>query len=84
MASWNSTVFLDGVYSDETNELPAFHLDVKVKNAMVKIDSLPEAFNNIQFELVVDNNERVLDSTVIDFKTFHVELGRHPSMAVLR
>ncbi|MBI1769902.1 MAG: AsmA family protein [Bacteroidetes bacterium] len=70
--------FLDGVYSDSTKELPAFHLDVNVKNAMVKIDSLPEAFNNIQFELVVDNKERILDSTVIDLKTFHVELGRHP------
>jgi AsmA protein len=70
--------FLDGVYSDETNELPAFHLDVKVKNAMVKFDSLPEAFNNIQFELVVDNKERILDSTIIDLKNFHMELGKHP------
>lgn len=70
--------FLDGVYSNETNELPAFQLKAKVKNAMVKVDSLPEAFNNIQFDLVVDNKERVLDSTVIDFKTFHVDLGKHP------
>jgi len=70
--------FLDGVYSDSTKEFPAFHLDVNVKNAMVKIDSLPEAFNNIQFELVVDNKEKVLDSTVIDLKQFHVDLGKHP------
>jgi hypothetical protein len=70
--------FLDGVYSGATNELPAFHLDVNVKNAMVKIDSLPEAFNNIQLELVVDNKERILDSTIIDLKTFHVDLGKHP------
>lgn len=69
---------LDGVFSAETNELPAFHLDVKVKNAMVKIDSLPEAFNNIQFDLAVDNQERILDSTIIDVKNFHVELGKHP------
>jgi AsmA protein len=70
--------FLDGVYSGSTSELPAFFLFVNVKNAMVKIDSLPEAFNNIQFELVVDNKERILDSTVIDLKTFHVDLGKHP------
>ncbi|MGC4020583.1 MAG: AsmA-like C-terminal region-containing protein [Cyclobacteriaceae bacterium] len=69
---------LDGVYSDSTNEMPAFHFDLNVKNAMVKIDSLPEAFNNIQFEMVVDNKERILDSTVIDLKNFHVELGKHP------
>ncbi|HEV8514330.1 MAG TPA: AsmA family protein, partial [Cyclobacteriaceae bacterium] len=70
--------FLDGVYSGSTNELPAFHLDINVKDAMVKIDSLPEAFNNIQFELVVDNKEHILDSTVIDLKKFHVDLGKHP------
>lgn len=70
--------FLDGVYSGPTNELPAFHLDINVKDAMVKIDSLPEAFNNIQFEMVVDNRERILDSTVIDLKNFHVDLGKHP------
>jgi len=70
--------FLDGVYSDSTSELPAFRLDMKVKNAMVKIDSLPEAFNNIQFDLVIDNQERILDSTIIDVKNFHVELGKHP------
>lgn len=69
---------LDGVYSSTDNEMPAFHVDVNVKNAMVKIDSLPESFNHIQFELTVDNNERILDSTVIALKNFHVELGKHP------
>lgn len=70
--------FLDGVYSDSTNEMPAFHFDMNVKNAMVKIDSLPEAFNNINFDLVIDNKERILDSTVIDLKNFHVDMGKHP------
>ncbi|GHM98639.1 hypothetical protein WSM22_01290 [Cytophagales bacterium WSM2-2] len=70
--------FLDGVYSGSTDELPKFRLDVKVKDARVKIDTLPEAFNNIQFDLIVDNQERVLDSTVIDVKNFHVELGMYP------
>ncbi|HCW06436.1 MAG TPA: outer membrane assembly protein [Cytophagales bacterium] len=70
--------FLEGILSSSTNELPAFHLGVKVKNAMVKIDSLPEAFNNIQFDLTIDNRERILDSTVVDLKEFHVDLGKHP------
>lgn len=69
---------LDGVYSDSTREMPAFHFDMSVKDAMVKIDSLPEAFNNIQFDLAIDNRERILDSTIIDLKNFHVDLGKHP------
>ncbi len=76
--------FLEGIYSGSTNELPAFHLDINVKDAMVKIDSLPEAFNNIQFELVVDNKEHILDSTVIDLKNFHVNLGKHPVQGRLK
>ncbi len=70
--------FLDGIYSASTNEMPAFHFDMNVKNAMVKIDSLPDAFNNINFELAIDNREHILDSTVIDLKNFSVELGKHP------
>jgi len=70
--------FLDGVYSDSTKEMPAFRFDMNVKNAMVKIDSLPDAFNNINFDLAIENRERILDSTVIDLKNFHVELGKHP------
>jgi AsmA protein len=70
--------FLDGVYSDSTHEMPAFHFDMSVKDAMVKIDSLPEAFNNIQFDLSIDNRERILDSTIIDLKSFHVDMGKHP------
>jgi AsmA protein len=70
--------FLDGIYSDSTKEMPAFRFDMNVKNAMVKIDSLPEAFNNIGFELVIENHGRILDSTLIELKNFNVDLGRHP------
>lgn len=70
--------FLDGVYSATDKEAPKFHFELNVKNAMVKIDSLPEAFNNIQLDMVVDNHERVFDSTLIDIKSFYVELGKHP------
>jgi len=69
---------LDGVFSDSTAEMPAFHLNVNVKNAMVKIDSLPDSFHNINFDLSIDNPEHVLDSTVFNLKDFHVDFGRHP------
>ncbi len=69
---------LDGVYSAETKEMPAFHFDIRVKNAMVKIDSLPEGFNNINFDLAIENQERILDSTIFDLKNFNVEFGMHP------
>lgn len=69
---------LDGVFSDSTAEMPAFHLNVNVKNAMVKIDSLPNSFNNINFDLSIDNPEHVLDSTVFTLKDFHIDFDKHP------
>ncbi|MBS1488192.1 MAG: AsmA family protein [Bacteroidetes bacterium] len=69
---------LDGIYSSADNDMPKFHFDLNVKNARVKIDSLPEAFNNIQLDLSLDNPEHVFDSTQIHIKKFHVELGKHP------
>jgi hypothetical protein len=69
---------LDGILSDSTEEMPAFHLNVNVKNAMVKIDTLPDSFQNINFDLAIDNPEHVLDSTIFTLKDFHIDFGKHP------
>lgn len=69
---------LDGILSDSSEEMPAFHLNVNVKNAMVKIDTLPDSFRNINFDLAIDNPEHVLDSTIFTLKDFHIDFGKHP------
>ncbi len=69
---------LEGVYADSTAEMPAFHLNVNVKNAMVKIDSLQDSFRNINFDLLIDNPEHILDSTIFNLKDFHIDFGKHP------
>jgi AsmA protein len=70
--------FMKGIYSDSSDKIPAFHLDIKVKDAMFKVDSLPMAVENIQMDLVLDNKTGLLDSTIIDLRTFHADMGKHP------
>ncbi|HSZ26191.1 MAG TPA: AsmA family protein [Cytophagaceae bacterium] len=70
--------FVKGKYLDSSTVIPTFNLDVKVKNAMFKIDSLPNPVENIQLDLVLENKYGILDSTIIDLRTFHMDMGKHP------
>ncbi|MDB5255883.1 MAG: outer rane assembly protein [Chitinophagaceae bacterium] len=69
--------FLKGVYDDSLQSIPAFHLDLQVKDGMFKIDTLPAAVTNIQLELVLDNPTGIIDSTRFNLKTFHMNMGKH-------
>jgi hypothetical protein len=70
------TGFVKGTYSDK--KMPAFNLDLKVKDAMFKYPSLPAAVTNIAVDLLVDNKTGVIDNTVVDLKKFHIDFGSNP------
>ncbi len=68
--------FVKGTYSDK--QVPAFNLDLKVKEAMFHYPSLPTAVNNINMDLVVDNKTGVIANTLIDLKKLHLDFGSDP------
>ncbi|HEY8934691.1 MAG TPA: AsmA family protein, partial [Cyclobacteriaceae bacterium] len=68
--------YVKGRYATDT--LPPFMVNVKVSNAMFKIDTLPSPVENIQLDLVVKNNYFTTDSLVFDLKAFHVDMMNHP------
>jgi hypothetical protein len=68
--------FVKGTYSDK--QMPAFNLEMKVKDAMFKYPSLPAAVTNIAVDLLVDNKTGVIENTFIDLKKFHVDFGSNP------
>ena len=67
--------WMKGFYSDST--LPAYHLNLKVNNAMFKFDSLPMPVENIMFDLVADNKDGKPESTILDFKTFKMKMDKN-------
>lgn len=68
--------FAKGVYN--ASSMPAFALNLTIKDAMFKYPSLPKSVNNINVDLHVNNPTGVLDATTIDVHTFHVEMAGNP------
>jgi uncharacterized protein involved in outer membrane biogenesis len=68
--------FVKGTYSDK--QMPAFNVNLLVKDAMFKYPDLPTPINNINVDLLVDNKDGVIDNTVIDLKKLHLDFGNNP------
>ncbi|CAN5403047.1 hypothetical protein BH10BAC4_BH10BAC4_00700 [soil metagenome] len=68
--------FVKGTYSDK--QMPAFNLNLVVKDAMFKYPDLPTAVNNINMDLLVDNKDGVIDNTLVDLKKLHLDFGTNP------
>lgn len=65
-----------GKYSEK--QMPAFNLNMQVKDAMFKYPDLPTAVNNINVDLLVDNKDGVIENTIIDLKKLHLDFGANP------
>lgn len=65
-----------GTYSEK--QMPAFNLNLLVKDAMFQYPDLPTAINNINVDLLVDNKDGVIDNTIIDLKKLHLDFGSNP------
>jgi uncharacterized protein involved in outer membrane biogenesis len=68
--------FVKGTYHEK--QLPAFNVNLLVKDAMFKYAELPTAVNNINVDLLIDNKDGVIDNTVIDLKKLHLDFGSNP------
>jgi hypothetical protein len=68
--------FAKGTYSEK--QMPAFNLDLKVNDAMFKYPDLPTAVTNINMDLLIDNKDGKIESTVVDLKKLHLDFGSNP------
>ena len=68
--------FVKGTYSDK--QMPAFNVNLNVKDAMFKYPDLPTAVNNINLDLLVDNKDGVIENTFINLKQLHMDFGSNP------
>lgn len=73
--------FAKGIYNDK--KMPAFGVNLNIKNAMFQYPALPKSVTNIQVDLVVDNKTGAPDATIIDLNKFHVEMAGNPVDAKL-
>ncbi len=59
-------------------QMPAFGVNLSIKDAMFKYPSLPKSVNNINIDVKVLNPTGVLDATTVDVNRFHMELAGNP------
>ena len=65
-----------GVFSETS--MPAFNLALNVSDAMFQYPDLPTAIRNINLDLRVDNQDGVIDNTVVDLRKMHLDFGNNP------
>ena len=70
--------YIKGVYNVKDNKVPAFHIDLKVMDALFKYSHLPKALEKINFDFVADNPDGNPEHSTYNLKTFHVEINKEP------
>ncbi|MBA2613304.1 MAG: membrane assembly protein AsmA [Bacteroidetes bacterium] len=68
--------YAKGTYN--ASQMPAFGVNLEIKDAMFKYPSLPKSVNNINIDVKVLNPTGVLDATTVDVNKFHMELAGNP------
>ncbi|MEI3798636.1 MULTISPECIES: AsmA family protein [unclassified Chitinophaga] len=68
--------FVKGNYSPV--QMPAFGLDLAVKDGFFQYPDLPKPVKNIQIAMKISNPDGVPDHTVIDMPTGHLEMDNTP------
>jgi hypothetical protein len=65
-----------GTYSP--TQIPAYHVNMEVKDGFFQYPDLPQAVRNINLQLQVDNPDGVTDHTVVDLRQGHLEMAGAP------
>ncbi len=68
--------FAKGTYFKD--KLPAFGLNLLVKDGKFQYPKLPTPVKNVQLDLNVANKDGVIDNTFINLKNLHFEMGSNP------
>jgi hypothetical protein len=68
--------FVKGTYSN--TQIPAYNINLDVKNGFFQYPDLPKPVKNINLELRVDNPDGITDHTVINIPKGHIEIDNDP------
>lgn len=68
--------FAKGTYNDTS--LPAFDVNLSIKNGKMKYSGLPAAVNDIQVNAKISNPDGVIDHTEVNIPAFHLAFDKAP------
>lgn len=64
-------------------QIPAFELNLYVNDGMFQYPDLPTAVKNVNVDLKVNNEDGVVDNTIVNLQKFHMDMGKNPVDAKL-
>ena len=67
-----------GEFNSEKELYPQFDISLLIKEGYFKYPELPTAVNNVNVDMQVVNTTADLNNTIIDIKTFAMNLGKNP------
>jgi len=70
--------FVRGVYNSQRGISPAFRVNLKVNQGLLKYDALPSSLNEIELDLVAENQDSLFHNTVLDLRAFRINIGNNP------
>jgi uncharacterized protein involved in outer membrane biogenesis len=76
--------YAKGIYNSKKETLPAFALNLEVKDAEFKYPDLPLPVEDINTKISVKSASSDLDKVVVDVSQFHVKIGLNPFDAMLK
>lgn len=65
-----------GTFSD--TQLPGFEASLLVKEGQFKYPKLPQSVSNVAVDLFVQNQDGIMENTLVDLRNFHAEIGKNP------
>ncbi len=68
--------FVNGTYS--SRQIPAYHLNLEVKDGFFQYPDLPKPVRNINFAVKVDNPDGITDHTVVNIPQAHIDMDNDP------
>lgn len=75
--------YAKGIYNDK-GSMPAFGLDLAIKDAEFKYPSLPLPVEDINTNISVKSASSDFDKMTVDITKFHVKIGKNPFDATLK
>ncbi len=74
--------YVKGVYNDNT--LPAFAMNLLVENGRFAYPDLPEAVENINVDMHLENKGGSGDDNIVDIRKAHIEMAKNPFDAQMK
>lgn len=81
--SFKLTGFAKGIYN-EKGAMPAFSIDLGVKDGEFKYPDLPLPVQDINTQIAVKSSSSDFDKMTIDVTQFHIKIGKNPFDAMLK